>query len=211
MFSNLNSKLYIFMMCLCICTATTKFLFWRLFSMRWAKKLGIATFGLAIGLAGVGLPSAAQALVFDFSYTAGSNTASGTLTTNDTPDGSGYYIIQGITGFRNTEAITGVVSTNGYTNNNNLFNPTAPYFTGEGFSYTVASGSVNIRAGLEFDPSFTSKIVSDFTASAGAPEPSDIGGLAILLGIGGLMVRKFKSSQKSTTFIAETKAKTLVS
>jgi len=48
-----------------------------------AKNLGIATVGIFIGLAGVGLPSAAQALQFDFSYSDTGNdiTASGILTT----------------------------------------------------------------------------------------------------------------------------------
>jgi hypothetical protein len=50
------------------------------------------------------LPGQAS-LLWNWSYTGAGIAASGTLTTNDIPDGAGYYHIMGITGSRNGVAI----------------------------------------------------------------------------------------------------------
>jgi hypothetical protein len=135
-------------------------------------------------------------------------------------DGSGYYTVTGITGTRNGSAITALLAQGSFWGNDNLFNPTAPYFTYDGVAFKVDNQNVSLY-------SYTNPVltISDFTANsgnlvdteitftanaAGVPEPSDIGGLAILLSMGGLMIRKFKTSQKPTTFIAETRKETLV-
>lgn len=196
--------------------------------MKLAKKLAIASVGVIIGLAGVGLPSAAQALVFKFSYNNGTNLSSeGYLITTDTPNSSNQFTITNVIGSRTiggaTESITGLIGVGGYQSNDNLLNQSQPFFTANGFSYTTSSQNVNVRFNNIFGPgtaaiSDTSTLNASNLAIAnvtfqpeGVPEPSDIGGLALLVGMGGLMVRKFKSSQKVTISTAESKKETLVS
>lgn len=196
--------------------------------MKLAKKLAIASVGVAIGFAGIGLPSAAQALVFRFNYNNGTNLSSeGYLITDDTPNGFGQYTITNVIGSRTlagiTESITGLIGVGGYQSNDNLLSPSQPFFTANGFAYTTSSQSVNVKFNQFLGP--VSPFISDTTNSNGStlgisnvtfqpqgvPEPSDIGGLALLLGMGGLMVRKFKSSQKVSISTAESKKETLVS
>jgi hypothetical protein len=196
--------------------------------MKLAKKLAIASVGVIIGLAGVGLPSAAQALVFRFSYNNGTNLSSeGYLITTDTPNGSNQFTITNVIGSRTiggaTQSITGLIGVGGYQSNDNLLNQSQPFFTANGFSYTTSSQNVNVRFNNIFGPG-TAAITDESTLNGsnlatanvtfqpeGVPEPSDIGGLALLVGMGGLMVRKFKSSQKVTITTAESKKETLVS
>ena len=47
-------------------------------------------------------------LLWNWSYSGAGVAASGTFTTNDTPDGAGFYRIVGITGADNGAAITGL-------------------------------------------------------------------------------------------------------
>jgi hypothetical protein len=65
----------------------------------------LVALGFVLGLA-ASLP--AQAKIWDWSYSAPGIAASGTLTTADTADGEGFYVITGITGTRNGETITGL-------------------------------------------------------------------------------------------------------
>lgn len=199
--------------------------------MKLAKKLGMATVGVVISLAGVGLPSAAQALVFTFSYSAGAGflSASGTLTTTDLDPVTNKYTVIGISGTRTldegagpvTSTINSLLAPGTYGGNDNLLNASSPFFSADGISFTVGASneSVNlfyqssISRYREVTDSLGSVNTTTFviTQQASVPEPSDIGGLAILLGMGGLMVRKFKTSQKTTNFTAEQKKETLVS
>jgi hypothetical protein len=62
-----------------------------------------ATSGLVVGTM-----QTASALSWNWNYSGSGIAAKGTFTTNDTPDGFGFYQIVGINGIRNGETITGL-------------------------------------------------------------------------------------------------------
>ena len=73
------------------------------------RKASFIALGVCMALA---VPLPAQALrLWSWSYTGAGIAASGTFTTDDTPDGGGYYKITGITGSRNGVAIIGLQPT----------------------------------------------------------------------------------------------------
>jgi hypothetical protein len=95
----------------------------------------------------LGIMQPASALMWNWSYSAPGIDASGTLTTNDTLNASGYYLITAITGMRNGETITGLQPTGTSIPGNepfiidNLISPDFPQLTGHGFGYETSEGN----------------------------------------------------------------------
>ena len=95
----------------------------------------------------LGIMQPASALMWNWSYSAPGIDASGTLTTNDNLDASGYYLITEITGMRNGETITGLQPTATSIPGNepfivdNLISPDFPQLTGHGFGYETSEGN----------------------------------------------------------------------
>ncbi len=91
---------------------------------------------------------AASALTWNWSYSAPGIEASGNLTTNDTPDDLGFYLITGITGTRNDETIIGLEPTGSSVPGNEPFvldnrislNPDEQ-LTSSGFGYSTSEGN----------------------------------------------------------------------
>jgi hypothetical protein len=89
----------------------------------------------------------AIALSWDWSYSGAGITARGTFTTVDTPDGSGFYLVTGISGMRNGEIIIGLQPTGTSIPGNepflvdNLVSLETPQLTKNGFGYAVANGT----------------------------------------------------------------------
>lgn len=90
---------------------------------------------------------AAGSLIWDWSYSGVGVVASGTFTTTDIPDGSGFYLITGITGTRNGETITGLQPVGTPIPGNepfavdNLIRLNTPQLTVEGFGYATDGGN----------------------------------------------------------------------
>ncbi len=91
---------------------------------------------------------AASALIWNWSYSGPGIEASGNLTTNDTPDDLGFYLITGITGTRNDETIIGLEPTGTSVPGNEPFvldniislNPDEQ-LTSSGFGYSTSEGN----------------------------------------------------------------------
>ncbi len=100
------------------------------------------TFGLVFGTM-----QPASALIWNWSYSGAGIEASGTFTTNNTNDSLGFYLINGITGTRNGETITGLQPTGTPIPGNEPFvvdnsislNP--QQLTVNGFGYSTAGGN----------------------------------------------------------------------
>ncbi|MDJ0658424.1 MAG: PEP-CTERM sorting domain-containing protein [Crocosphaera sp.] len=91
------------------------------------------------------------ALTFNWSYQGTGIDASGTLTTNDTPDELGFYLITDITGMRNGESITGLHPTGTSIPGNepfivdNLISLDAEQLTKDGLGFSTSGGNfINI-------------------------------------------------------------------
>ncbi len=90
---------------------------------------------------------AEAALSWDWNYSGTAIGASGTFTTNDTPNDLGFYLISGITGTRNGETITGLqtagtpIPGNEPFNVDNLISVNSQQLTGDGFGYSTAGGN----------------------------------------------------------------------
>jgi hypothetical protein len=126
--------------------------------MKLTKKLSIATAGVVLGLAGVSIPSSAQAAqLFNFNYSFGGSTpvsASGTLNTTDLNAGNNSYTITGITGTRTfngvTQNILSLIAPGGFGANDNLLFANAPFLDSNGFTFKVngagnnGNGDVNV-------------------------------------------------------------------
>lgn len=101
-----------------------------------------ATSGLIFGTM-----QAASALNWNWNYSGTGITASGTFTTNDTPDDLGFYQISEITGTRNGETITGLqpagtsIPGNEPFNVDNLISLNTQQLTGDGFGYSTEQGN----------------------------------------------------------------------
>lgn len=91
--------------------------------------------------------AAAATLNWNWNYSGAGISASGNFVTEDTPDAAGFYLITGITGTRNGEAITGLqpagtpIPGNEPFNVDNLISLNARQLTGDGFGYFTASGN----------------------------------------------------------------------
>jgi hypothetical protein len=89
----------------------------------------------------------AWALNWNWNYSGTGIAASGTFTTNDTPNNLGFYLISGITGTRNGEIITGLqpagtpIPGNEPFNVDNLISLQGPQLTGDGFGYSTSGGN----------------------------------------------------------------------
>ncbi len=90
---------------------------------------------------------ASASLIWDWSYSGAGIVAGGTFTTNDSPDGSGFYLITAITGTRNGQLITGLQPAGTAIPGNepfavdNLVRTYAPQLTVAGFGYSLADGN----------------------------------------------------------------------
>ncbi|ADI64967.1 hypothetical protein [Trichormus azollae] len=134
----------------------------------------IATFGLVLGTM-----QTASALSWNWNYSATSVTASGTFTTNDKPDHLGFYVITGITGTRNGETITRLLSAGTAIPGNepyhidNLISLNSPQLTGDGFGYSTASGSYSSPFFASFLP--TPGYLEVFSALPFVPDAENFG------------------------------------
>ncbi len=89
----------------------------------------------------------ATALTWNWSYSGAGIAASGTFTTVDAPDGSGFYLMAGIAGVRNGAAILGLqpagtpIPGNEPFSVDNLVRVESPQLTVHGFGYAIAGGT----------------------------------------------------------------------
>jgi PEP-CTERM motif len=110
------------------------------------KNLVLSATALAATSGLVFAPVQAEAAL-SWNYSGTGIGASGTFTTNDTPDDLGFYLISGITGTRNGETITGLQTTgtpipgNEPFNVDNLISVNSQQLTGDGFGYSTAGGN----------------------------------------------------------------------
>jgi hypothetical protein len=85
-------------------------------------------------------------LLWNWSYSGNGVSAAGTFTTNDAPDGAGFYQIVGITGADNGVTITGLQPTGTAIPGNepyavdNLVSAAEPHLTKHGFGFSLANG-----------------------------------------------------------------------
>jgi hypothetical protein len=197
--------------------------------MQLSRILPLVVGGAVAGIVVSGA-SPAQALTWTWNYTDGAGiNASGTFTTNDTPNGSGFYTITDITGTRNGIAITGLSAPGGLGGNDNLISQSSPYLTFNGFTYSWNGSFVNVynqgngtwRSGVNSansGTSFNGDLTSiTFTASVNpspTPVPFDIPGGATIPTVGSVfalgLMRKAKKSLAVKTRVANPE-KTLVS
>ncbi len=102
---------------------------------------------LATSVSVFGTMQSASALIWNWNYSGTGITASGTFTTNDTPDSLGFYLITRITGTRNGESITGLLPAgipipgNEPFKIDNLISLNPQQLTGEGFGYCTSGGN----------------------------------------------------------------------
>ncbi|MEH1853987.1 MAG: PEP-CTERM sorting domain-containing protein [Nostoc sp.] len=112
------------------------------------KNLALSAIALTTisGLA-FGKMQTAFALNWNWNYSGTGIAANGTLTTNDTPNDLGFYLISGITGTRNGETITGLqpagtpIPGNEPFNVDNLISLNTQQLTGDGFGYSTSGGN----------------------------------------------------------------------
>jgi len=94
-----------------------------------------------------GTMQAAFALGWNWNYSGTGIAASGTFTTNDTPNNLGFYLISEITGTRNGETITGLQAADTPIPGNepfdvdNLISLNIQQLTGDGFGYSTSEGN----------------------------------------------------------------------
>jgi len=171
-------------------------------------------------------PPANALTLWNWSYSGGGVSASGTFTTNDAPDGAGFYQIVGISGTDNGATITGLQPTGTAIPGNepyavdNLVSAVEPRLTTHGFGFSLANGNyanpfyngssyfeylsvppyVN-GAGPEKPVSFAAAIV---------PEPSAASlmlvGLAGLIGFGRIFTRRTNLNQYPSHRLAASRA-----
>ena len=159
----------------------------------------LALMSVAAGTTTVEQASASS--IWDWNYSGAGVVASGTFTTNDTPDGLGFYLITGITGTRNGQTITGLQPTGTPIPGNepfavdNLVSLNGPQLTHNGFGYAATGGNyanpffadfLSPARYLEFfsAPPFTSELPISFAATlATVPEPETYALLLVGLGM----------------------------
>jgi PEP-CTERM motif len=95
----------------------------------------------------VTVEQASASLIWNWNYSGTGIVASGTFTSTETPDASGFYQITGITGTRNGETITVLQPTGSAIPGNepfavdNLARLNGPQLTHNGFGYATADGN----------------------------------------------------------------------
>lgn len=172
-----------------------------------------------------GTMQGAEALSWKWDYSGTNITASGTFTTNDTPNDLGFYQISGITGTRNGETITGLQATgtpipgNEPFNVDNLISRQSQQLTGNGFGYSTSGGNFvspffadflptpgylevfsapPIVPGFENLGSEDSELPINFSASIiTVPEPTSIVGLLALGTLAPCIVLKRKRNART--------------
>ncbi|WP_243147158.1 PEP-CTERM sorting domain-containing protein [Scytonema sp. UIC 10036] len=184
-----------------------------------------ATSGLVFGTI-----QAASALTWNWNYSGTGITASGTFTTNDTPNDLGFYQITGITGTRNNETITGLQTAGTPIPGNepfevdNLISLNTRQLTGDGFGYSTSGGNyvspffasflptpgyLEVFSAPPFIPGFEnfgsedSELPISFSATIiTVPEPTSILNLLAFgaLGVIKLITRYASTNQESTTY-----------
>ncbi|WP_143046354.1 PEP-CTERM sorting domain-containing protein [Trichormus sp. NMC-1] len=163
---------------------------------------------LVVGSAVAGMvvsgASPAQALDWTWSYTGTGVNAAGTFTTNDTPNGSGFYTISAITGTRNSNTINSLLGA-GVFGNNNLISLSSPYLTNGGaFAYFAGGNPFNVSYSSATGWR-DSNISVTFTASASTPVPFDIPGGATIPTVGSLfalgLMRQAKKRLAAKTLV----------
>jgi hypothetical protein len=112
------------------------------------------------------IAGAAQARVWDFSFTGTSDSGSGQFTTSGA---SSPFTIIGITGVADGSAITALIAPNGYSSNDNLLTFPGPYLDVPGVSF-VAGG---IDYNLYYDGSeyLIGNSIAQGTVNDGAGDP----------------------------------------
>ncbi|MEH2245339.1 PEP-CTERM sorting domain-containing protein [Nostoc sp.] len=132
------------------------------------------TFGLVFGT----MP-AASALSWNWNYSGTGIAASGTFTTNDTPNDLGFYLISGISGTRNGETITGLQAAGTSIPGNepfdvdNLISLNTQQLTGNGFGYSTSGGNYSNPFFASFLP--TPGYLEFFSASSIMPDFENLG------------------------------------
>lgn len=181
------------------------------------KKLNVGLAGVLCGFGVMLSTSAAQALDFNFSYTAGSVTTSGIFTTTLISNELGEYEITGITGTRNGNSIS-LLALYSFGGNDNLFYPFEPdpfKLTSSGFSYLSAGVPYNVyNAGVNgdyFEGSFgeSGGAFSSFAVSQVTGVPFDFNptegaalGVPLFIGLGILRKRVARKSAASKAVVA---------
>jgi hypothetical protein len=124
--------------------------------MRQPKR--IFTTGLLIGIAAFAVPAQASTL-WSWNYSGAGITASGILTTLDSPDAQGGYLITAITGVRNAQTITALQPTGTwipgnepYAVDNLVFAGPGPQLTKAGFGFALADGAYSNPFYADFLP-----------------------------------------------------------
>jgi hypothetical protein len=156
---------------------------------------------MIIAVGGATVEQASASLIWGWNYSGADVVASGTFTTNDTSDGSGFYLITGITGTRNGGTITGLQPTGTPIPGNepfavdNLVSLNGPQLTHNGFGYAATGGNyanpffadfLSPPRYLEFfsAPPFTSELPISFSATlTTVPEPGIYALLLVGLGM----------------------------
>jgi hypothetical protein len=100
--------------------------------------------------------------LWDWSYSAPGIAASGTLTTSDTANSQGFYLITDISGTRNGETLTGlqrvgtaIPGNNGYPVDN-LIRATGPQMTSHGFGFSIPSKPGHTELPIAFTATISS-------------------------------------------------------
>lgn len=151
-------------------------------------KMLLATMSIAGSLALSTAASAAQYLVsYDVTPSLGGSVAkfTGTLTTTDTANVNGFFLITGLTGSRNGTAAT-LAPIGGFGSNDNLFKPVADFVDVNGFNYSAGGTIFNVyRAGPGALQEFQVGNITNFKVSAvtGAV-PESATWLMMILGFG---------------------------
>lgn len=178
--------------------------------------LSVALLSTTSGLIFGGARSASAALLWNWSYSGSGINASGTFTTENTPDSDGFYLMTAITGTRNGQAIIGLQPTGTPIPGNepfvvdNLIRLGFPQLTGDGFGYQIADGSYVSPFFADFlsTPTYLevfsaepfifgfenlgpedSELEISFSATL-VPEPSSVLGLLALTGLGMAMGKR---------------------
>jgi hypothetical protein len=142
----------------------------------------------AFVVAGIAAPAQA-ALLWDFSFSDGSNTASGTLTT--AAESGGSYDVTGISGQFDGTTITGLQPTGSFfSDSDNLLFPAPEFLDQHGLGFTLQTGGPELIYGAEGGAGYpyfaynTTDAAGDagtFSASLAVPEPASTGLIAAAL------------------------------